>query len=149
MKQSKSAFTMIELVFVIVVIGILATVAVPRFAATRDDAIITKARTTVASIRNALAMERQKRILRGDFTPITSVGSGSNVFDKFSADSKGNNADVLEYPMASSTASGHWSINTAGTEYTFHQNTMVNPVFVISNGKFVCKADSNCSILTD
>ncbi len=32
------AFTMIELVFVIVVLGILAAVAIPRLAATRDDA---------------------------------------------------------------------------------------------------------------
>jgi len=34
----KSAFTMIELIFVIVVLGILAAVAIPKFAATRDDA---------------------------------------------------------------------------------------------------------------
>ena len=145
----KKAFTMIELIFIIVIIGILASVAVPKFAATRDDAEITKARVTVASIRNALAMERQKRILRGDFTAITSIGSGSNVFDKFSADSQGNTADVLEYAMTSSNKSGHWSINAGATEYTFHQNAMVDPVFVISNGKFVCKAGSDCSTLTD
>ena len=54
--KSKKAFTMIELVFVIVIIGILAAVAVPRLAATRDDAEIAKARVMVASIRNALAM---------------------------------------------------------------------------------------------
>lgn len=66
----KKAFTMVELVFVIVVIGILSAVAIPKLAATRDDAEITKARTTVASLRNAIATERQKRILRGDFDDI-------------------------------------------------------------------------------
>ena len=66
----KKAFTMIELVFVIVVIGILASIAVPKFAATRDDAVITKGRATVAALRNGIATERQKRILRGDFTDI-------------------------------------------------------------------------------
>ena len=34
----KGAFTMIELVFVIVILGILAAVAIPKLTATRDDA---------------------------------------------------------------------------------------------------------------
>lgn len=34
----KQAFTMVELIFVIVIVGLLAAVAIPRFAATRDDA---------------------------------------------------------------------------------------------------------------
>ena len=151
--NSKKAFTMIELVFVIVIIGILASVAIPRFAASRDDAEITKARVTIASIRNALAMERQKRILRGNFTAIETVGSGSNVFDKFSDDGKGNTADVLEYPIASSTSSGHWSISGTGaeTKYTFNHNSMSNVDFIIRNGKFVCLDDtsSGCKTLTN
>ena len=36
----KNAFTMIELIFVIVILGILASVAIPKLAATRDDAKI-------------------------------------------------------------------------------------------------------------
>ncbi len=149
--ESKKAFSLIELVFVIVIIGILAAIAVPKFAATRDDAEITKARVTVASIRNALSMERQKRILRGNFTPITTIGSGTNVFDKFSDDGKGNTADVLEYAMPSSTSSGHWSISGSGTDtkYIFNQNSMPNVEFIISNGKFVCVTDNDaCKTLT-
>jgi len=39
--MKKPAFTMIELIFVIVIIGILAAVALPKFMATRDDAKMT------------------------------------------------------------------------------------------------------------
>jgi len=38
----KKAFTMIELIFVIVILGILTTFAIPRLSATRDDALIAK-----------------------------------------------------------------------------------------------------------
>jgi len=42
MNQSRNAFTMVELIFVIVIIGILASLAIPRLAASRDDAIDAK-----------------------------------------------------------------------------------------------------------
>jgi len=42
------AFTMIELIFVIVIIGILAAVAIPKLAATRTDAKVSK---TVANLK--------------------------------------------------------------------------------------------------
>ena len=66
----KNGFTLVELVFVIVVIGILSAIAIPKFAATRDDAVVSKGRATVGALRSALATERQKRILKGDFSRI-------------------------------------------------------------------------------
>ncbi len=36
--QSRSAFTMVELIFIIIIVGILVTTALPRLAATREDA---------------------------------------------------------------------------------------------------------------
>ncbi|MDY3245496.1 MAG: type II secretion system protein [Campylobacter sp.] len=48
----KKGFTMIELIFVIVILGILASVAIPRLAATREDAEISAA---VANLRTLVS----------------------------------------------------------------------------------------------
>ncbi|SFV52916.1 Type II secretion envelope pseudopilin protein (PulG,guides folded protein to PulD in outer membrane) [hydrothermal vent metagenome] len=51
----KKAFTMVELIFVIVIIGILASVAIPRLSATRDDALIAKNSEYIMGIMNEIS----------------------------------------------------------------------------------------------
>ena len=151
----KKAFTLFELIFVIVVIGILATIAIPKFSATRDDAIITKAKSTVASIRSALSSEVQKRILKGDYTPISNLGGSSgynqDLFDYFDGDSNGNR--VLEYPIKSckdSTATGCW-IKSGASEYKFIMPPAIGgeAVFEVKNNRFECKDPTStpCKLL--
>jgi len=50
MKSAKNGFTMIELIFVIVILGILAAIAIPKLSATRDDAKISKMATNLATV---------------------------------------------------------------------------------------------------
>ena len=51
----KKGFTMIELIFVIVILGILASVAIPKLAATRDDAEVSKAATNLTTAISDIA----------------------------------------------------------------------------------------------
>ena len=74
--KNQKAFTMVELIFVIVIIGILSAIAIPKLASTAKQAHIVKAKTVLASVRSSMSTERQKRILRGDFTtPIGDLGT--------------------------------------------------------------------------
>ena len=51
----KTAFTMIELVFVIVILGILAAVAIPKLAATRDDAKVSLIAQNIGTAINEIS----------------------------------------------------------------------------------------------
>ncbi len=157
--KNRKAFTMLELIFVVVVIGILSAIAIPKFAVNRNDAVIVKAKATVAAVRASLATERQKRILRGSFDPIYKLSSsttlGVPIFDAFD----GNTTNpVLEYaPISCKTANldGCWKVTTAGTVggtavYTFNMPMSGTAVFELTGNRFNCKSstDINCQKLT-
>jgi len=66
--QTKRGFTLIELLIVVVVIGILASIALPKFASTRERAFIA---TVILDLKN---LASQQEVYHGDnFTYAASV----------------------------------------------------------------------------
>ena len=56
LKRNESGFTLIELLIVIVIIGILAAVAIPRFQGVSDKAKIGAAKAELATVKQGLGM---------------------------------------------------------------------------------------------
>lgn len=146
MKKSKYAFTMIEMIFVIVVLGILSAIAIPRMAATRTDAEVTKGRADVASVRSGIVTERQTRLITGDSAYISGIdlnNVGSGVF-----------GGVLMYPVTTNTGNGHW--NKVGTDtnasstltYTV-SGAVVTFTYTRSTGVFTCDTTAGTTAQQD
>ncbi len=149
---------MIELIFVIVVLGILAAVAVPRLAATRDDAHISRARSDIASIRSAIITERQSRLFRGQTQFITQLDTAAlNTGGQVLFDGNGTST-LLPYGLTSGNGNGEWIKTAQGnpiSTYVFRMNNGTNNAtfdYNRSNGIFDCRPDvppvNMCAALT-
>ena len=151
----KKAFSMIELVFVIVIIGILAAVALPKLWATRDDAIITKVRTEISSIRSAIQSLHTKNLMKGvDSYPEALDDANANQEGEELFDGNSSIGVLLDYPIYSKNENGHW-MKTDDTNYTVKiQDNEIKFNYYNSNGHFDCKglnsgkADDLCKQLT-
>jgi general secretion pathway protein G len=148
MKNFKNAFTMIELIFVIVVLGILSAVAFPKLSGITEDANYAQGMATVSSIRSGIQNENHKRIFQANFTfpfPSSLDDAAINtvheeLFDNF-----------LQYPVYSKSETGGW-MKIGATSYNFYMNnsTTIQFDYNTSTGRFDCDhSNSNCKALVE
>jgi len=130
----KKAFTMIELVFVIVILGILASVAIPKMGSAKNNADISKGKTDVATIRSAILTERQSQLIKGNNSFITKLTpDGDDIL--FTGD--GDGRTLLTYGITSGNTDGKWS--KEDDKYYFHTNNLsIEFTYNTDNGNFSC-----------
>jgi len=116
----KKAFTMIELVFVIVVLGVLSSIAITKMATTRDDAQMVKGRSEVSAIRSSITLLRSKNMMSG----MSNGGNPTHLDDEHNTadgqlfDGNSSTGKLLEYPIYEKDANGRWR-KTAENTYKF------------------------------
>lgn len=126
----KKAFTLIELVFVIVILGVLATVAIPKLIVTRDDAEIAKAKSQIAAVRSGIQLKRNEMILSGTQGYPTNLEDGTCCFGGILSTRIEERKDDNSYG---------WKKDTDGT-YTINTNKeQVKFTYSDSDGSFKCE----------
>lgn len=102
----KNAFTMIELVFVILILGILAVVAIPKLSATRDDA-------KIASMSQSIS--------------IAATEIGSHVIAKGEVE---NNLSLMSYAIKGLVDSGQATLDEANASVAFKMGKEAECIFM-------------------
>ena len=135
----KKAFTLIELVFVIVILGILATVAIPKLIVTRDDAEIAKAKSQIAAVRSGIQLKRNEMILSGTQGYPASLEDGTCCFGGILSTRIEQRKDDNSYGWE--LKDGKYSINTNKEKVDF--------TYSASDGSFKCTERSSSDTSSD
>lgn len=96
-RKNKKGFTLVELIVVIAILGILATIAVPRLTGFRDDASTSADNATYQTVERAAAIYQADNSISGTVT--------------WTKDGTGTGDDWKEYFT-------EWPQNSDGTDYT-------------------------------
>jgi len=139
----KKSFTVIELIFVIVIIGILAGIALPRLFTGIDDAKLSKAKTQIATIRAGISSAYSKNIMSGEMDKCPEIEGSDNtkLFE-----------NVLTPPITPSSKDINWTlesntttetkyklkIGSEETTFTYDKNTSNNCSFTCNPSDSLC-----------
>ncbi|MFQ0977321.1 type II secretion system protein [Vibrio campbellii] len=149
MKQNTKGFTLIELVVVIVILGILAAVAAPKFLNLQHDARASSIQGMAASVHNAAEIAYGKAAVEGEEnSPSYHVVGAGNVHFGYPAVENNGLEDFLDADLGYKDGTKDWvwdAYNTGGS--------LTDPDYkVITQSEWVQKYDreaikaSNCYV---
>jgi len=115
--RAKRAFTLIEILIVVVILGILAAIVIPQFTNAADEAATSQAKAQLGSMRSQVQLYRAKTgVLPGDADSNGAMDSASACFTQLVSSS---------YIPAAPTLGGSytWDVNAAGDNLIVEDST--------------------------
>ena len=151
----RKGFTMIELIFVIVILGVLASVAIPRLAATRDDAEVAKAATNLTTAVGDIAAYYTaqgdfKKQSTGNTRTAATLSDMTNALDEVNQLTgyiKVKNVKCLKVTAADGTATANANIKIEKDNAGQSDNTCTN-LTKLSGIKNMCGVANQASVAT-
>jgi MSHA pilin protein MshA len=123
MKIQQSGFTLIELVLVIVILGILAATALPRFSDLSTQARVAAVEGLAGGVRSAAAIAHATQLARGLSSGEPNVVIDGATVDFVNGYPAGNSADNIADMLVDTTGFGF----TQGNPATFTKNGAPTP----------------------
>ncbi len=143
MNKRAAGFTLIELVIVIVILGILAAAALPRFSDLSTDARISSVNGIAGSLRSAAAISHATQLAKGyaSNASITLEGLDISMHDGYPATGPGTGpilsalTDYSGFSVTMSTTAARFDLRTnCSAEYNRAVSTTAASVSVTTGG---------------
>ncbi|MCC5823463.1 MAG: type II secretion system GspH family protein [Phycisphaerales bacterium] len=149
--NTRRAFSLLEITIVVVMLGILAAIAIPRFAGASDEARTASTESTLGSVRASIASFRAAAVIAGDdpFPTLTQLTDGSTLRFDLPANPF-NNLSTLQSVNAAQ-AQNRAVVNPGGAGWNYFVDNNANPpvaIFYANSTATTTKRDSSGSYLT-